>query len=139
MFGRMYDFKKAYIAAILVTGGFMFHYVPMFILGLQGMPRRYYDYLPQYATGNFYAGFGAAFMIIGIFLMFINLALTLRKERDASSDPWGGTTLEWQTSSPPTLHNFTTEPELLDYPYDFTGVVKKYSEQDREDRKNDNS
>ncbi|MBU2454068.1 MAG: cbb3-type cytochrome c oxidase subunit I, partial [Proteobacteria bacterium] len=131
MFGRMYDFKKAYISAILVTGGFMFHYVPMFILGLQGMPRRYFDYLPQYATGNFFAGFGAAFMIIGIFLMMINLVLSLRKPMDASSDPWGGTTLEWQTASPPPLHNFMTEPVVLDYPYDFTGVVEKYSSDDK--------
>ncbi len=127
MFGRMYDFKKAYIGAILLTGGFMFHYVPMFILGLQGMPRRYFDYLPQYAKGNFFAGFGAGFMIIGIFLMIINLLITLRKPMDAEADPWGGTTLEWQTPSPPPLHNFVTEPSVLDYPYDFTGVVKKYS------------
>ncbi len=130
MFGRMYDFKKAYIGAVLLTGGFMFHYVPMFILGLQGMPRRYFDYLPRYETGNFYAGFGAAFMIAGIFLMVINLISSLRKERNASSDPWGGTTLEWQTPSPPPLHNFITEPEILAFPYDFTGVVERYSKDD---------
>ncbi len=131
MFGRMYDFKKAYIGAILLTGGFMFHYVPMFILGLQGLPRRYFDYLPQYETGNFYAGFGAAFMIVGIFLMVINLLSSLKKEKDASSDPWGGTTLEWQTPSPPPLHNFITEPEILAYPYDFSGVVERYSKDDK--------
>ena len=66
-------------------------------------------------------------MIIGIFLLVINLLLTLRKPMDASSDPWGGTTLEWQTPSPPPLHNFVKEPVVLDYPYDFTGVVKKYA------------
>lgn len=131
MFGRMYDFKKAYIASVLVTGGFMFHYVPMFILGLQGMPRRYFDYLPQYATGNFFAGFGAAFMIVGIFLMMANLLFTLKQPRNAVSDPWGGTTLEWQTPSPPPLHNFTSEPVVLDFPYDFTGVVEQYARQDK--------
>jgi cytochrome c oxidase subunit 1 len=131
MFGRMYDFKRAYTGAILLTGGFMFHYVPMFILGLRGMPRQYFDYLPRYEKGNFFAGFGAAFMIIGIFLMVINLLLSLRKERDASSDPWGGTTLEWQTPSPPPLHNFITEPEVPAYPYDFSGVVEKYSKDDK--------
>ena len=131
MFGRMYDFKRAYIGSILLTGGFMFHYVPMFVLGLQGMPRRYFDYLPQYAPGNFFAGFGAAFMIVGIFLLIINLLLSLRKPMDASSDPWGGTTLEWQTPSPPPLHNFVTEPVVLDYPYDFTGVVERYASDDK--------
>ena len=99
------------------------------------MPRRYFDYLPQYAKGNFFAGFGALFMIIGIFLMLINLLATLRKPRDASSDPWGGTTLEWQTPSPPPLHNFTTEPLVLDYPYDFTGVVEKYATKSANDGK----
>ena len=131
MFGRMYDFKKAYIGAALLTGGFIFHYVPMLILGLQGMPRRYYDYLPEFETGNFLAGFGAVFIIAGIFLMIINLMLSFRNEMDASSDPWGGTTLEWQTPSPPPLHNFTTEPELLDYPYDFSRVVERYSDSDQ--------
>jgi cytochrome c oxidase subunit 1 len=127
MFGRMYNFKRAYIGSTLLTGGFMFHYVPMFIVGLQGMPRRYFDYLPQFAKANFFAGFGAAFMIFGIFLLIINLVVTLRKPVDAAADPWGGTTLEWQTPSPPPLHNFVTEPQVLDYPYDFTGVVERYS------------
>ncbi len=132
MFGRMYHFKTAYISAILVTGGFMLHYVPMFILGLQGMPRRYYDYLPQYETGNFLAGFGAALMIIGIFTMMINLLLSLKKPADADFDPWGGTTLEWQTSSPPPLHNFLSDPVVLDYPYDFSGVVERYAQPEKE-------
>ncbi|MCA1792430.1 MAG: cbb3-type cytochrome c oxidase subunit I [Desulfobacteraceae bacterium] len=123
MFGRMYDFKKAYIAAILVTGGFMFHYVPMFILGLQGMPRRYYDYLPQYAQGNFFAGFGALFMILGIGLMMANLFVSLRKKRAMESNPWGGVTLEWTIPSPPPLHNFVQKPSIMAYPYDFSGVV----------------
>ncbi|MFH2091474.1 MAG: cbb3-type cytochrome c oxidase subunit I [Pseudomonadota bacterium] len=127
MFGRMYNFKRAYTGGILLTGGFMFHYVPMFIAGLQGMPRRYFDYLPQYESLNFFAGFGAVFMIIGIFLMVINLLLSFKGPRNASSDPWGGTTLEWQTPSPPPLYNFITEPEVLVYPYDFTGVVARYA------------
>ncbi|WP_022669223.1 cytochrome c oxidase subunit I [Desulfospira joergensenii] len=130
MFGRMYNFKAAYTAAILVTSGFMLHYVPMFVLGLQGMPRRYFDYLPQYATGNFWAGFGGVLMILGIFLMMGNLALSLvsRKEETRDlSDPWGGTTLEWATPSPPPLHNFVQEPQVLDYPYDFSKVIEKFS------------
>jgi cytochrome c oxidase subunit 1 len=127
MFGRMYEFKKAYIAAVLITAGFMLHYVPMFVLGLQGLPRRYFDYLPQYAAGNFWAGFGALFMIVGIFLMVINLLLSFKNERNAPSNPWGGTTLEWTTPSPPPLHNFVKEPEVLDYPYDFSKIIEESS------------
>jgi cytochrome c oxidase subunit I len=123
MFGRMYDFKKAYAAAILVTTGFMLHYVPMFVLGLQGMPRRYYDYLPQYAAGNFFAGFGALFMILGIGLMMGNLFLSFRRARISDPDPWGGVTLEWTVPSPPPLHNFVKDPDVPVYPYDFSGVT----------------
>jgi cytochrome c oxidase subunit 1 len=123
MFGRMYDFRKAYAAAILVTAGFMLHYVPMFVLGLQGMPRRYYNYLPQYAAGNFFAGFGALLMILGIGLMAVNLFLSFRRAEAVDPDPWGGVTLEWTVPSPPPVHNFVTDPDVLDYPYDFSGVV----------------
>lgn len=124
MFGIMYDFKKAYIGSVLVTVGFIFHYIPMFILGMQGMPRRYYDYLPQFETGNFLAGFGGVIMVAGMLLMFINLWASFRVRVRASADPWGGTTLEWQVPSPPPLHNFVNEPRIPDYPYDFSEVLK---------------
>lgn len=121
VFGRMYSFKRAYAGAILLTMGFMMHYTPMFILGMQGMPRRYYTYLPQFQPMNFFAGIGAFIMVAGIFLVLINLLYSLRHGEAARSNPWGGTTLEWATSSPPPLRNFTGEPALGDYPYDFTG------------------
>ncbi len=125
-FGRMYNFKRAYLAAILITVGFVLHYTPMFILGMMGMPRRYYDYLPQYESGNAYAGIGAVIMVIGLLLMFFNLFRSLKNGAVASADPWGGTTLEWTVPSPPPLHNFEAEPEVKNFPYDFTQVVEKY-------------
>ena len=119
-FGRMYNFKAAYWSAILVTTGFMFHYVPMFIVGLQGMPRRYHDYLPQYEQGNFLAGFGGYVMVFGLVLMIVNLFYATVRGKVAESNPWGGTTLEWTVPSPPPLHNFVTKPEIPGYPYDFS-------------------
>jgi cytochrome c oxidase subunit 1 len=126
MFGRLYDFKLAYIAAITLALGFIWHFIPMFILGLQGMPRRYYDYLPEFATGNFLASFGAYILAVGIGLMFFNLLRSLKTGRVAPADPWGGTTLEWSVPSPPPLHNFIEPPEIKAYPYDFRDVVKKF-------------
>ena len=125
MFGIMYRFKPAYIGASLTAIGFLFHYVPMLILGLQGMPRRYYDYLPQYETGNFLAGFGGYLLTAGIVIMFVNLALSFRQQQPAGVDPWGGTTLEWMVPSPPPVHNFVVPPSIAAYPYDFTGVVER--------------
>ncbi len=126
IFGIMYDFKKAYAGAVLTCVGFIFHYIPMFILGLQGMPRRYYDYLPQYETGNFLAGFGAILMVLGLLTTFVNLLLSFRENRIADADPWGGTTLEWTIPSPPPVHNFPDKPVVPDYPYDFRPVVEKF-------------
>jgi cytochrome c oxidase subunit 1 len=132
MFGIMYDFKKAYIGSVLAAVGFLFHYVPMFILGLQGMPRRYYDYLPKYETGNFLAGFGAIILCAGILLMFINLFMSFKKRVPASANPWGGTTLEWMVASPPPLHNFIETPEIKDFPYDFTEIAAEAKRRERD-------
>jgi len=123
MFGIMYDYKNAYIGAVCACVGFLFHYVPMFILGLQGMPRRYYDYLPQYESGNFSAGLGGYLMVFGIFLMLYNLVRSFKQRTPASDNPWGGTTLEWSVPSPPPMENFVEPPHVKDYPYDFSEIV----------------
>ncbi len=128
MFGIMYKFKYAYVGSVLAGIGFLFHYVPMLILGLQGMPRRYYDYLPKYEIGNFLAGIGAYIMCLGIVIMFVNLALSFRKRVVAPADPWGGTTLEWKVPSPPPVHNFIESPTLPDFPYDFSGITESVTE-----------
>jgi cytochrome c oxidase subunit 1 len=120
MFGVMYRFRPAYIGAVLTAVGFVFHYVPMLILGLQGMPRRYYDYLPQYETGNFLAGFGGYLLIAGMVTMLVNLFVSLRNPRTVPADPWGGTTLEWMIASPPPKENFVESPVVPGYPYDFS-------------------
>jgi cytochrome c oxidase subunit 1 len=103
----------------------------MFILGLQGMPRRYYDYLPQYETGNFLAGFGGYLLIIGMMTMFINLLMSFKQRESAPADPWGGTTLEWKVPSPPPVHNFINKPKVEGFPYDFTGVTDQSKQWDR--------
>jgi len=131
MFGIMYEFKKAYIGAVLTAVGFLFHYVPMFILGLQGMPRRYYDYLPQYETGNFLAGFGGYLLCIGILIMFVNLLMSFKHRIPASSNPWGATTLEWTVPSPPPVHNFVERPQIKEYPYDFSEVAEMAKKAER--------
>jgi cytochrome c oxidase subunit 1 len=131
MFGVMYRFKLAYIGTILTGVGFIFHYIPMLILGMQGMPRRYYDYLPQFETGNFLAGFGGYLMIIGMLTMFVNLLMSFRQQVPAPADPWGGTTLEWTVPSPPPLHNFIDKPEVEGFPYDFTKVAERLQQSGR--------
>ncbi len=124
-FGRMYDFKKAYIGCSMLAVGFMAHYFPMLILGLKGMPRRYYTYLPELWPLNFFEGIGAYIMVAGIALIFYNLISSFKKAPSAAADPWGCTTLEWSIPSPPAHENFTAPPPLADYPYDFTKLAGK--------------
>jgi cytochrome c oxidase subunit 1 len=123
MFGVMYRNRPAYVGAVAAAVGFVFHFVPMLILGMQGMPRRYYDYLPQYETGNFLAGFGAYLLVFGLLLMLLNLVFSLRNPRTAPANPWGGTTLEWSIPSPPPVENFTDSPNIKEFPYDFSEIV----------------
>lgn len=128
MFDRMYDFKRANTGITVFVMGFLLHYVPMFVMGMKGMPRRAFDYLPEFEAGSQLAGVGAVLMVIGLLVMLGNLIVSLRNGRRAGRDPWGGTTLEWQTPSPPPLHNFDSEPVFPDYPYDFSAVLKKEAE-----------
>ncbi len=133
MFGRMYNFKRAYLATTLLVTGFMLHYMPMFVVGLKGMPRRYFDYLPEFAGGNMLAGVGAVIMVAGLFLMFYNLFSAIKNgEPCRERDPWGATTLEWQVPTPPPVHNFDKLPVVPDYPYDFTEVWKRINKRKSE-------
>lgn len=122
IFGRMYDKKTATLACFITFVGFNVLYFPMFVIGMQGMPRRYYDYLPQYTTGHFISTMGSWGLAAGILLMFWNLWRGSRNGPAAGDNPWGGATLEWSVSSPPPHHNFVSEPVVTKGPYDFTGV-----------------
>jgi len=119
MFGRMYKERLGNIAWGIVFGGFNLLYFPMFILGLQGMPRRYFDYLPEYSTGQFISSIGAFVLIIGLILMVYNLVRSARKGELAPMNPWNGQTLEWTIPSPPPLENFDREIVITEPPYNY--------------------
>lgn len=118
MFGRMYNERRANWAWGVLFSGFTLLYFPMFILGLQGMPRRYFDYLPEYTLGHVLSSIGAAVLLTGIFMMVYNL-IAGRNGKLAEANPWGGKTLEWQISSPPSLENFDEIPVITEGPYDY--------------------
>lgn len=110
IWGRMYNERRAQIAFGFMFAGFNMLYFPMLILGLMGMPRRYYDYLPEFTRLNVISTVGSWILVTGLILMIINLVRSAKHGEPAPKNPWGGTTLEWQTSSPPSLHNFDTDP-----------------------------
>jgi len=119
MYGKMYNIKVATSAWAILFIGFNILYFPMFILGLKGMPRRYYDYLPEFENLNFISTVGSWILITGLIIMFVNLIIGIRKGRTAEKDPWGGKTLEWEIDSPPTLENFEEIPVINSGPYNY--------------------
>ncbi len=112
IWGRMYNIKRANIAFAFLFVGFNVTYFPMIILGLLGMPRRYYDYLPEFTDLNVISTVGTWILGVGLILMLYNLYRGYKTGEKASRNPWGGITLEWQTKSPPPLENFDKLPEL---------------------------
>jgi cytochrome c oxidase subunit I len=120
MFGRMYDERAARAGWVLLFAGFNLLYFTMFVLGLQGMPRRYFDYPARYFTGHLVATVGSWILALGLAVILGNLLRALRRGAPAPSDPWGGTTLEWRTSSPPPPENFPEIPVVTRGPYTFT-------------------
>jgi cytochrome c oxidase subunit 1 len=123
MFGKLYNEKFAKIALALMFTGFNILYFTFFILGYEGMPRRYSDYLPQFTTEHQIATFGSWIMIAGFLLMFTNLIVSLFKGEKAPANPWGGITLEWSVPSPPPKENFEEIPVVDRDPYDYHGVT----------------
>jgi len=91
------------------------------------MPRRYQDYLPQFNDLNMLSSIGSWILVAGLLAMLINLVRAIRNGSPAPDNPWGATTLEWQTTSPPPLLNFATPPTVDTGPYDFTEILKQYN------------
>ncbi len=119
MFGRMYAERPAKIGWLVFFIGFNILYFSMFILGYNGMPRRYYDYPPQYFTGQLVSTIGSWILAAGLIIIFRNLIVAFYRGPKAPDNPWGGSTLEWQVPSPPPHENFESIPVITRGPYSF--------------------
>jgi cytochrome c oxidase subunit I+III len=89
-------------------------FFPMHQLGLMGMPRRVYTYLPETGWGplNLVATLGAMTIAASVVLLLVNLAWSLLEGAPAGEDPWEAPTLEWATASPPRPYNFHLIPTV---------------------------
>jgi cytochrome c oxidase subunit 1 len=120
MFGRMIKRTPAIWGWAMMTIGFNLLYFPMFILGYLGMPRRYYDSLPEFLPLHRLSAVGSWILVAGILHVIANVIISLRKGEKAPMNPWGGKTLEWTISSPPPVENFHEIPTITTGPYDFS-------------------
>lgn len=125
MFGKMYNEKVAIFSTIFIFIGFNVMYFTMFIMGYQGMPRRFWSYLPEFQTEHIISTVGAIILVTGLFTMIINLIRGLKNGKKAEANPWGGVTLEWQIPSPPPVENFEQIPVINHAPYDFEYFEKE--------------
>ncbi|MFO1397015.1 MAG: cytochrome c oxidase subunit I [Burkholderiales bacterium] len=115
--GRLYSDRWARVAAILLFFGFNFTFFPQYLLGVAGMPRRYHEYPPEFATLNVLSSAGAAVLALGYLLPLVYLGWSLWRGAPAPANPWGATGLEWQVASPPPEHNFEAPPVVTGSPY----------------------
>ncbi len=102
-------------------------FMPMFIQGLAGISRRLYDGGQQYAHAQEYLGlnslmsYGAFALLIAQIPFMINFFISIKGGKKVDANPWGATTLEWLSPSPPVRHgNFVTQPVAYRGPYEYS-------------------
>ena len=122
MTGRMYSELWGRIGCFGVFAAFNLTFFPQFILGARGMPRRYYNYDPKFQLYHQLSTIGAFLLGISLCVVALTLIYSLYRGRKAPANPWGAASVEWQTSSPPPLHNFETDSVPGD-PYDLDSQI----------------
>ncbi|HET9240133.1 MAG TPA: cytochrome c oxidase subunit I [Oligoflexus sp.] len=128
MFGRMYPESWARLAAIMIFVGFNLTFFPQFVLGYQGMPRRYHSYAPEFQVWNVLSSAGASILAVGYLLPFIYMAWSWKYAPRSGPNPWPATGLEWQVPSPPSKDNFSGIPHIEDEVYAYDQLFGKSDE-----------
>ncbi len=115
MTGRMLDERLGKVHFWLLFVGFHTTFLVQHWLGVEGMPRRYADYLPSdgFTTLNQVSTIGAFLLGASTLPFLLNVYKSSKTEPVGIDDPWGwGRSLEWATSSPPPRHNFVSIPRI---------------------------
>ncbi|MGE0789426.1 MAG: cbb3-type cytochrome c oxidase subunit I [Sandaracinaceae bacterium] len=118
--GRRYPERAGLLGAALVFVGFTATFVPQFLLGNAGMPRRYATYPSQFQGLNAMSTLGSWILALGLAWALGVLVVALRRGERAGPDPWGSACFEWRTSSPPPTANFEPKTPKLVGCYDYT-------------------
>ena len=114
MFGRMLREGLGKLHFWFLFVGFWVAFMPQYLLGLHGMPRRVASYAPDtgWTTLNVISTLGSYIIAFSFLFFLVNLVVSWRKPVPAGPNPWDGHGLEWFTSSPPPHHNYTHLPPI---------------------------
>ena len=117
--GRMYPEGWGRLAALIVFIGFNLTFFPQFILGYLGMPRRYWQYPPEFQVLNVLSTAGSTILAVGYLLPMVYFLWSMRYGKIADDNPWNATGLEWRTASPPPTYNFEETPLVTWEAYEY--------------------
>jgi cytochrome o ubiquinol oxidase subunit 1 len=145
--GLTYWFPKAFgfrlhegwgkAAFWLTLAGFYVVFMPLYVAGLLGMPRRLQHYdVAEWRPWMLVAAFGTVIMCAAVVCQVIQLVVSIRDRdelRDTTGDPWNGRSLEWDTPSPPPVFNFAVLPNVqgLDPYWDIKEHARESQSADR--------
>jgi cytochrome c oxidase subunit 1 len=136
--GRMYPEGWARFATLVIYIGFNATFFPQFIMGYQGMPRRYYAYAPEFQVYHVLSTAGATILGFGMLIPVVYFVWSMRYGRVATANPWQLPGLEWRTASPPPTENFVVTPVVTWEAYEFAPpeemeVIGKFERGDEPD------
>jgi cytochrome c oxidase subunit 1 len=118
--GRIYPEKWGKFSVIMLFMGFVITFMPQFILGYLGMPRRYHSYAPDLQIFHVISTCGIIILGIGYLIPLIYLSWSFRYGPGSTDNPWNAKGLEWQSPTPPPKENFLETPIVPLTPYDYS-------------------
>jgi cytochrome c oxidase subunit I len=115
--GRMLSESLGRLSFYLMFFGFLMTFLIQHVIGLDGMPRRVYEYdnVGNLALYNLISTIGSFVLASGVLATVVNVTRSLKHGAIAGPDPWKANTLEWFTTSPPPVNNFDTVPLIRSY------------------------
>jgi cytochrome c oxidase subunit 1 len=126
MTGRMYSEAWSKFAALMIFVGFNLTFLPQFVLGYLGMPRRYAAYPPEFQVLNVLSTAGASILGISLIIPVVYLTWAWKYGPKVGNNPWGAKGLEWEIQSPPTTFNFDETPTVTEEAYNYGGSLEEH-------------
>jgi cytochrome c oxidase subunit 1 len=118
--GKMYPERLAFPSSLLIFAGFLLTFVPQFLLGNRGMPRRYANYPEAMQALHAISTVGSWALLVGLSTTLGYVIWALVYGKPAADNPWWSASYEWYVPSPPPKHNWEGSPRFERGPYDYT-------------------